>query len=218
MSLQDELAEAKARIQALEGIVGDLLGPDPDIPEGADVRRLDVARPPLVAAYWQQGPWRCLRVEEPTVGYDRPSIFLIEGKVRVRQVNAVERWMRWGAKILEAFEVEPVPADRQVRVVFLPGLVWTFLAWREVERIGVLHHQDPDNAVKPTLDFAQTAQAGKSPRPFGAFVNDTQVVDLMVYRIPQAGAAAVDRQAITRARSRDKKKQQAAKRREAQED
>ena len=207
MSLLQELADAKARIAMLEEVVEDLLGPDPDVPDWADRRSLDVARPPLTAAFWKKGPWSCLRIEERTVGYDRPSVFLLNGKVRVRQANVVERWMRWINGLMDAFEVEPIPEGHKVRVIFVPGQVWTFMAWREVERSGNLHPQDPDNLVKPILDGCQTRPySAKDPRRYGAFLNDTQIVDLMIYRIPQAGAAAVNRQAITRARSAEKKR------------
>lgn len=203
------LAEAQARVRFLEGLVEDLLGPLPDVPAEARELMLDVARPPLRAAYWQSGPWQCLRIEERTQGYERPGVFKDQGgRPRLRQSNAVERWMRWGEGIMEAFQVEPIPRDRPVRVVFLPGAVWTFMAWREVDRHGQLHPQDPDNAVKPSLDFAQTEPFDRKsdPRSFGAFVNDTQVVDLLVYRISQAGAPLVDRQAITRARSLERRR------------
>jgi hypothetical protein len=90
-----------------------------------------------------------------------------------------------------------------------------------------LHPMDADNAAKPTLDSAQVPKPPKGdgeqvskPRKdlpqTGAYFNDTQVVDLLVYRLPQQGAPPVDRIALHRKRSATRKTVVAKKRAKAE--
>ena len=108
-------------------------------------------------------------------------------------------------------------------MVFFPGLVYTFVAWRNVDHREekLLHPMDCDNASKGTTDPLMVpkptketddpdAPAPKKPKPVvipvnGAYRDDTQVVDLLVFRLPQTGKPPVDRLALYKKRSATRK-------------
>ncbi len=241
--LERHIAEQNQQIKALQdeaeayktGFLA-LTGPGHTPPDHAISGTYNVAKPALRASYWQDGPWHCLRVEERTVGYYRPTAFYNKtiGRAALRQNPVTEQWMLWIHKI--AVEIGIKPLEGSVRMLVFPGLRYTLLAWREVDErpAALLHPMDCDNACKPSLDSLQAGKPPKVPKPkksakstapivtpddpprAGAFVNDTQVVDLLVYRLMQNGLPAVDRLELHRTRS--KKRQEIIAKRRAEQD
>lgn len=194
-----ELEEARAALARANGDLEFFVGPGHTPPVGVEEQTWTVARPPIKGFFWEVGPWKCLRLAERTVGHHRESAYLRQdtGRPALRFHPETEKWMKWITGIFA--ELRLVPTTNQVRVIFFPGLSYTFMAWREVEeRLVVdLHPMDPDNAFKPIADAAQSISLGKD-REFGAWRNDTQIVDLLVYRLPQDDRAPVDRLALSR--------------------
>jgi len=208
-----------------------LVGPGHTPPPGAINGKFNVAKPAIQAAYWLDGDWQCLRIEERTVGYIRPKAYFNTSinQPALRQDPITEGWMQWIHKLAVAMGIKPL--EGSVRMIVFPGLRYTFLAWCPVppRPTNLLHPMDCDNAAKPSLD---SLQAGNPPKPpkkkpskakapvpeppahtmeplAGAFFNDTQVVDLCVYRLPQEGKPAVNRMELHRERS--KKRQEVIK-------
>jgi len=190
------------KIGCLEGRIRDVEGPDPTPPPDAPLRVFNVAHPPILGFYWEDGPWRCLRVEERTRGFMRPIPYIsASGRPLLRQNRDTDAWMTWMAKIANRIGIEPI--NGSIRLVFRPGVSWTFTAWREVDLRdhALLHPQDPDNAVKPTIDALQYNYL-RDNEGTGAFFNDTQIVDLLIFRQEQDTKPLVDRIAVTSERRR----------------
>jgi len=118
--------------------------------------------------------------------------------------------MTWLGGLCAEFKIAPIQG--QIRLAVFPGLAYTFVAWREVQArdTALIHPMDADNVQKPTTDALQTHRGGRTtkesrdlePEPYGAYINDTQVVDLLVFRLPQEGKAAHDRAEIRKVRVR----------------
>lgn len=207
--LAKELEQSKAALAAARSDLAMFIGPGHTPPPGVPTHSWAVARPSIQGAFWQDGPWKCLRLEERTVGHHRESAFIRAdtGRPALRFHPDTEKWMKWVAGI--ASELGLAPTERQVRVVVFPGLAYTFIAWTEVDArpVADLHPMDPDNAVKPILDALQSVMAGEDRRT-GAYRNDTQVVDLLVYRLPSDQRAPIDRLALSRELKATRKKRE----------
>jgi hypothetical protein len=180
----------------------ELQGPDPNPPPETPLQSFTVALPPILGFYWLDGPWHCLRLEERTRGFLRPIPWInAQGKAVLRQHRDTQAWMNWISKIALKLNLQPLVGS--IRLVFRPGLSNTFVAWRNVpeRQPDLLHPMDPDNAVKPTIDALQNNFLRRDEEPFtGAFFNDTQIVDLLVFRGEQEQKAMIDRIALTVAR------------------
>lgn len=195
--IEDLVKENQAYKQAFK----DLAGPDSIPPSDTPLRSFSVARPPILGYYWQDGPWHCLRLEERTVGHNRPVPWIRNGAPALRQNRETEAWMAWLAKIAHQLGLEPLKGC--IRFVFHPGLAYTYMAWRQVpdRPEELLHPMDPDNAVKPATDALQCNYLKlETEKPAGAYFNDTQVVDLLIFRFPQSGAPPVNRTKIKKER------------------
>lgn len=206
--IEDLVKENQAFKQAFQ----DLVGPESTPPPNTPIRSFSVARPPILGFYWQSGPWHCLRLEERTQGHIRPIPWIRNGKPTLRQNRETESWMAWVAKIAIQLDLEPLTGC--IRFVFHPGLAFTYMAWRQVpdRPDELLHPMDPDNAVKPTTDALQLNYLKlDTEKPAGAYFNDTQVVDLLVFRFPQTGTPPVNRAQVKKERRQALKKSRLAK-------
>jgi len=205
--LNQELEATKGALAKAQEDLQFFVGPGHVPPAGVPEQTWNVARPPIRGFFWESGPWKCLRLEERTVGHHRESAYIRAdtGKAAVRFHPETEKWMKWVTGIFA--ELKMTPTTNQVRVIFFPGLSYTFMAWREVGNrfMEDLHPQDPDNAFKPIADAAQSISLGKD-REFGAWRNDTQIVDLLVYRLPHDERAPIDRLALSRERKATRKR------------
>lgn len=197
--LNERLKQAAEDLAAAQAELTMFIGPGHFPPPHVPMQVWNVARPPIQGAFWVDGPWKCLRLEERTVGHHRESAYIRQdtGRPALRFHPDTEKWMKWVAGI--AKELGLTPTENQVRAIAFPGLAYTFLAWMEVAPRPArdLHPMDPDNAVKPILDALQSILAGED-RGTGAYKNDTQVVDLLVYRLPSEERAPIDRLALSR--------------------
>jgi len=211
---RETLEVIEAHLKLYHDGLMDLLGPGHVPPETAVTKALNIAKPAITASYWTDGPWHCLRIDERTIGHNRPRAWFNKaaGYPQLRQDAATEQWMGWVEKILAHFNVRPL--EGSVRVVFFPGLVYTFTAWRKVDdrQVSLLHPMDPDNSAKALLDAAMVPKPAKEsetpskkkhkPKPLtGAYYDDAQIVDLLVFRLPQEGKPAVDRITLHKERS-----------------
>ena len=218
-----DLDVVEAYLKSYHDGLTDLLGPGHLPPEGVELQSLNVAKPAIQAAYWTDGPWHCLRIEERTVGHNRPRAWFNKatGRPQLRNDPSTEQWMQWVQKILR--ELGVMPLSGAVRLVFFPGLVYTFVSWRNVDHREekLLHPMDCDNASKATTDPLMVPKPPKEPGPTdkpapkkvkpvvtpttGAYFDDAQVVDLLVFRLPQQGKPRVDRLALHKKRSATRK-------------
>lgn len=213
--LQREAAALTEEMQALrEGFrdqIHALVGGSHVPPPGARSWTSAVARPSIKVSCWKDGEWQCLRLEERTVGHNRERAFIspVTKRPALRSDPTSLKWMKWVQGI--AAEAGFSPLDGKVRVVFFPGLAYTFIAWRPVpdRDASLLHPMDPDNACKTTIDGLQAAPFMGPQSAYGAFFNDAQVVDLLVLRLPQDGQAPVDRLLIANERRRARRAKKA---------
>jgi hypothetical protein len=210
---EDALEEAGREIRALRYALKCLTGPGHVPPSGATTFMSNVARPAIKVSYWEDEPWTCLRLEERTIGHHREEAYThpATGRPALRFNPETEKWMRWTRGIAQ--ELKIIPAAGHIREVFFPGLVYTFMAWMDVpdRPVQLLHPMDNDNLVKATLDAHQTAPYKGEMVEYGVYQNDTQVVDLLIYRLPQDGAPPVDRITLGMEARKARKARKAAK-------
>lgn len=230
---REALEIIKAHLLSYHDGLSDLVGPGHIPPTKIKMQSLKVARPAIQAAYWTDGPWHCLRIEERTVGHERPRAWFnsATGRPDIRNAPVTEQWMTWVQKILKELRVKPLKGS--VRLVFFPGLAYTFTAWRKVDQRDEkrLHPMDPDNSSKSTTDALMVPKPEKPKKPnedetplkiqklvapkkvilSGAYFDDAQIVDLLVFRLPQDGAPPVDRITIRKTRKAKAKKKKTEK-------
>jgi hypothetical protein len=161
--------------------------PEPIPPSDADVNYARIrARTKVETAYWETDGWKCLWIGARTERFIRNRIWFAEGVRNQGLAPETEKWMRWVRRAIEAHSIEPTP--RPVRVYLRPGTRDTFIAWRDdVGYRGDIHDADVDNLVKPITDAMSVPRgdmAAASGNRYGAWDDDSQIVSLLVEKMP----------------------------------
>jgi hypothetical protein len=158
--------------------------PDPVPPASAEVIQALVkrVRPPFTAEYWQTDGWRCLRLNTPTIRFIRNKVWVDAGGQRHQGLHQdTDKFMQWVRKAAKALGLRPT--SKPVRVYFLPGKVFTFVAWREdLAFRGDVHPADVDNLEKSVYDALTEFTDERTGERFGAWSDDSQILSSLTER------------------------------------